>query len=544
MNNTNYKNSLSSNLKVSGAELNDFNEGIDYVFTLKDKNVLEMEDAEDDLQEIENQLLKEYKRKDKIINIFDEGKKEILPQYGEQDKEGLIIRAENNEEEESQSNRNDIEMISEDQKEELSKIREKFKLMRENKSAISTTQVNKEIFLNSLLSLQNKPKAEIELKFEKKFTQDYMTHEEFKSKEFKKKKIIPSNKKRITSVETLDREEMNKLETQQISQPGSIKPSSQVYDEYDELNFYLEKQRNLINKEKPQKPEEKLKEIIESEKSNIIENKDLLPNNEENQVEYEFISETTEFLKKVPTKKDIEEDIKMITSTNIKSFGDLKSGSQSVVNIPLPTERFRYGASSVTSNASQNNEFLNRKRKDSDNLNDVETKSAVTDIEEGAQEESNEIYEEQLVRKGIATALQVLRKRGLVGKKQMWGRFKDKIHTTNDMFLKENKDKKTVKSSTMSRGKEFNVELEYRDNKGRLLTAKEMYRQQSYVFHGKGPGKKKVEKRILREQLEEKMKNKDPTESSKTLRYLKTMQRKANTPFVVLQGKSSTLGQI
>jgi U4/U6.U5 tri-snRNP-associated protein 1 len=371
-----------------------------------------------------------------------------------------------------------------------------------------------------------------------------MTHEEFKSKEFKKKKIIPSNKKRITSVETLDREEMNKLETQQISQPGSNKPSSQVYDEYDELNFYLEKQRNLINKEKPQKPEEKLKEIIESEKSNIIENKDLLPNNEENQVEYEFISETTEFLKKVPTKKDIEEDIKMITSSNVKSFGDLKSGSQSVVNIPLPTERFRYGASSVTSNASQNNEFLNRKRKDSENLNDVETKSAVTDIEEGAQEENNEIYEEQLVRKGIATALQVLRKRGLVGKKQMWGRFKDKIHTTNDMFLKENKDKKAVKSSTMSRGKEFNVELEYRDNKGRLLTAKEMYRQQSYVFHGKGPGKKKVEKRILREQLEEKMKNKDPTESSKTLRYLKTMQRKANTPFVVLQGKSSTLGQI
>jgi hypothetical protein len=150
MNNTNYKNSLSSNLKVSGAELNDFNEGIDYVFTLKDKNVLEMEEAEDDLQEIENQLLKEYKRKEKIINIFDESKKEILPQYGEQDKEGLIIRAENNEEEESQSNRNDIEMISEDQKEELSKIREKFKLMRENKSAISTTQVNKEIFFNSL----------------------------------------------------------------------------------------------------------------------------------------------------------------------------------------------------------------------------------------------------------------------------------------------------------------------------------------------------------------------------------------------------------
>lgn len=548
MKNTNHKNSLSSNLKVSGAELNDFNEGIDYVFTLKDKNVLELDEAEDDLQEIENQLLKEYKRKEKIVNIFEEGKKEILPQYGEKDSEGLIIRAE----QESHSNVNEIGIISEDQKEELSKIREKFKSMRENKNIIST-QVRKSYKENFLkLFLQIKQKAEIELKFEKRFTQDYMTHEEFKSKEFKKKKVFP-NKKRITSLETLDRvdrEEINKLdnfetkletENNIISKSGFVKPSSQVYDEYDELNFYLEKQRNLINKEKSHKPEEKLKEIIdlEKEKENNHENSKLLPGeNPDDKVEYEFMSETTEFLKKVPTKKDIEEDIKMITSSNIKSFGDLKSGSQSVVNIPLPTERFRYGASSVSSNTSINNEFLNRKR-NLDNINEIETNST---LEEGEQEEGNEVYEEQLVRKGIATALQVLKKRGLVGKKQMWGRFKDKVHTTNDMYLKEDKDKKIMKASP--RSKEFNVELEYRDNKGRLLTPKEMYRQQSYVFHGKGPGKKKIEKRILREQLEEKMKNKDPNESSKTLRYLKTMQRKVNTPYVVLQGKSSTLGQI
>jgi U4/U6.U5 tri-snRNP-associated protein 1 len=77
-----------------------------------------------------------------------------------------------------------------------------------------------------------------------------------------------------------------------------------------------------------------------------------------------------------------------------------------------------------------------------------------------------------------------------------------------------------------------------------MLTPKEMYRQQSYVFHGKGPGKKKIEKKILREQLEEKMKNQDPTKASKTFQYLKNMQRKTNAAFVVLQGKSSTLNQI
>ena len=40
------------------------------------------------------------------------------------------------------------------------------------------------------------------------------------------------------------------------------------------------------------------------------------------------------------------------------------------------------------------------------------------------------------------------------------------------------------------------IELEYRDEYGRVLTKQEAYRQLSYKFHGIKPGKKKQERRL------------------------------------------------
>jgi U4/U6.U5 tri-snRNP-associated protein 1 len=354
---------------------------------------------------------------------------------------------------------------------------------------------------------------------EKKFSTDYMTQEEYASKEFKKKKI---KKKGIVSL-TPHEEKIEDIREAIINK--------QVYDDYDELNFYLEKERKLKNKEKELKVEERIKSEYEP-----INNPDTQEMKEDEQIE--FISDTTEFLKKVPTKKEMEEDMKIIkTSGHTISLKDAKNGMQSVVNIPLPTDRLRYGASSVINvNSSSNsntldNEFLKKKRK----LSEKEDTQTLNETQSEIQQEKIEIYEEPLVGKGVVTALMILKKRGLVGKKQLWGRFKDKIHTSNEVFLKE-EDKKIEKK----KGMEFNFELDYRDSQGRILTPKEMYRQQSYIFHGKGPGKKKTEKKLLREQLEEKMKNQDPNEASKTFKYLKAMQKKSKTPFIVLQGKSNS----
>lgn len=41
-----------------------------------------------------------------------------------------------------------------------------------------------------------------------------------------------------------------------------------------------------------------------------------------------------------------------------------------------------------------------------------------------------------------------------------------------------------------------NVKLEYIDDNGRLLSEKEAFRYLSHKFHGKGPGKNKIEKRM------------------------------------------------
>lgn len=49
------------------------------------------------------------------------------------------------------------------------------------------------------------------------------------------------------------------------------------------------------------------------------------------------------------------------------------------------------------------------------------------------------------------------------------------------------------------------VNIEYRDDNGRLLNQKEAYKHLSHQFHGKGPGKGKVEKQIKKDEEEKKI---------------------------------------
>jgi U4/U6.U5 tri-snRNP-associated protein 1 len=487
---------------VIGNDINDISEGVDYVFTLKDKNVLQ-DDENFELDEIENVLTKNNfkKKENKFFDNFG-NKKSILSQYDEEKESSFVIINQQEDKVEEDNKKGQLE--------ELNNVRQKLKLMKEKNFNYD----------------QNNPShnhSSIELNMNKKFISDYMTQEEGKLQTFKKKKI---SKKSIKSVQTLDQDEKEQFE-------NSNSYNNKNYDEYDDLNIYLEKQRNIINKEKKQ-----LESIIKIPKENNNNN-----NIHEEQNQIEFISETTEFLKNVPTKKDVEENEKLIlSSTPFVSLKDIKSGTASVVNIALPTERLKFGVSSVYSQDSNitDKEFLNKKRKPSTDLN------MKTDSDQNLEQDhevllNNDLLsEEPLVGKGIATALQVLRKRGLIGKKTMWGRYKDKTHTTNDNLLK-NQD---IIDKNVDKKYDFNIDLDYRDSQGKILTPKEMYRQQSYIFHGKGPSKKKIEKRLLREQLEEKMKNIDPSQASKTFHYLKKIQKKSNTPYVVLQGKNSTLPQI
>jgi len=458
-----------SGFRVKGHNLNDFNEGEEYEFVLKDKNVLDQQD--DELDELENLILLKQANKKKEKNksessVFNNygnsefNKKEILPQYGETNenqeefiidgKVGVRVGDQNQHNHEEQQFQEDQDKSN--QNEELNKIKNKFKKLKEQNLNSNTNKINylsnlqnNQVSQNSNNILNNnlnnnlniisnlfkikRPAVALSglsgklgksesslnsLNSDKKFTTDYMTQEEFSktkkmslSKDFKKKNVLV--KKRIkTQDDNLDEEIKNisnldsnidrkeSLINSIFNSNSNINPK--VYDEYDELNFYLEKQRNLEQKKlhKVQElPEQKIEQILkykeeckknglmsleEKEDTNLeLNTGNYYPTNfnptaqteNEESASTEFISDTTVFLKKVPSKKEIEENYKLITSSTPISLKDIKSGTQSVMNVPLPTDRLRFGVSSIVNNIQSpikledKNKFLNKKRKGS-----------------------------------------------------------------------------------------------------------------------------------------------------------------------------------
>jgi len=80
------------------------------------------------------------------------------------------------------------------------------------------------------------------------------------------------------------------------------------------------------------------------------------------------------------------------------------------------------------------------------------------------------------------------------------------------------------------------IKLEYRDDFGRVQTPKEAFRAISWKFHGKMPGRKNMERRILRLENEMRLKSMNPVEQLPTLRALRHVQRGDAKPYMVLSG--------
>lgn len=82
-----------------------------------------------------------------------------------------------------------------------------------------------------------------------------------------------------------------------------------------------------------------------------------------------------------------------------------------------------------------------------------------------------------------------------------------------------------------------NVKLEYIDDEGHVLNSKEAFRYLSHKFHGKGPGKNKIEKRIKKTQQEGLMKKMSSTDTPLgTLNMLQAKQKEMQSPYIVLSG--------
>lgn len=86
-----------------------------------------------------------------------------------------------------------------------------------------------------------------------------------------------------------------------------------------------------------------------------------------------------------------------------------------------------------------------------------------------------------------------------------------------------------------------NVKLEYIDDDGHILNSKEAFRYLSHKFHGKGPGKNKIEKRIKKSVQEQLMKKMSSTDTPLgTLHMLQAKQKETQSPFVVLSGNKQS----
>merc|ERR1719343_980536 len=111
-------------------------------------------------------------------------------------------------------------------------------------------------------------------------------------------------------------------------------------------------------------------------------------------------------------------------------------------------------------------------------------------------------------------------------------RARSQIGNDQESHKNRKSDNRPLEMSTL----DGDIKLEYRDDFGRVQTPKEAFRAISWKFHGKVPGRKNMERRLLRLENEMKLKSMNPMESLPTLKALRHVQVQDAKPFMVLSG--------
>lgn len=157
------------------------------------------------------------------------------------------------------------------------------------------------------------------------------------------------------------------------------------------------------------------------------------------------------------------------------------------------------------------------------------TEVADSGVEQSKIEDKEEVVpvesiHEAPVGKGLAGALKMLKERGSLKETVDWGgRNMDK------------KKSKLVGIYDDEGPKE--IHLERTDEYGRVQTPKEAFRVLSHKFHGKGPGKMKLEKRMKQYHYELKLKQMTSSEAlPQSVERMRDAQAQLKTPYLVLSG--------
>ena len=325
----------------------------------------------------------------------------------------------------------------------------------------------------------NENPKQISLLQKKKFKDDRQSTAEFKKRQKKKKTIQPTSlilSNEFEELKTIDEITDNTtIKTQEIDEEIETK-----------LKLIKNKELNLNDNININNEEEKETEIKENKNQ-------------------EKISDYTLFLKNLPSKTDVANNINQNELNNIPKINS-ENGTQSIVSISLANEKY------VVKTKAKLEEELNLK----DQLLENSSQNLI------------EIMDEPPTRKGVCIALELFKKRGLLKPEEGIGRYNDKSYTTNDYAYGLLEDSK----------KKNEIVIEYRDEQGRLLKPKESARFQSHIFHGEGPGIKKKEKLLVREQKKQKAESTFFSNNTKTLKYMNYEQKNKNKAFAVLESSN------
>ncbi|KFM77610.1 U4/U6.U5 tri-snRNP-associated protein 1, partial [Stegodyphus mimosarum] len=167
------------------------------------------------------------------------------------------------------------------------------------------------------------------------------------------------------------------------------------------------------------------------------------------------------------------------------------------------------------------------------------------------------LEEEPDISLGVAGALKLAMKKGYLDKETKkissaprTSQLQAQSYTIEEKFYEDDKfgkrDRYTgpVQEFREKTNYKPDVKLEYIDDSGRLLTAKEAFRYLSHKFHGKGPGKNKVDKRMKKLEQDTRLKQMSSTDTPlNTVKLLQAKQKETQSPYIVLSGGNKTLTQ-
>lgn len=186
--------------------------------------------------------------------------------------------------------------------------------------------------------------------------------------------------------------------------------------------------------------------------------------------------------------------------------------------------------------------------------NEVDIDETPVDITRDPEQEEVTILEQEPdVGVGLAGALKLAQKKGYLEQEQLkrvgattMKHLQAKHYTIEDKNYEEERiNKRDMYYGPTSDFKEKDgykpeVKLEYNDEGGKPISAKEAFRLLSHKFHGKGSGKNKIDKRRKKSEQEKLMQHMNSTDTPlRTVELLQAKQKETHSPYLILSGSKA-----